>query len=46
MSKLREQIDALCHENRIKWDKATKEAKAREDEIRALEAKLENEAPK
>lgn len=46
MSELREQIDALCHENRIKWDEATKEAKAREDEIRALEVKLEDEAAK
>ena len=46
MNDLRKQIDALCHENRVKWDEATKEAKAREDEIRALEAKLEHEAAK
>jgi hypothetical protein len=40
MNDLREQIDALCHEARVKWDAATKEAKRIEDEIRALETKL------
>jgi hypothetical protein len=38
---LRAKIDALCHENRLAWDEATKEAKKREDEIRSLEAEME-----